>query len=127
MGHAPFTAPDNACTPGSTAHLTVAQACVTKPRPSVPAAVRREVLRRYGVLNWDGSRGEIDHRQPFWSGGRTNVSNLWLESGPPTGNPKDALENYTRRRVCVARTMRLSTVHRIFSTDWRVWWRRYIA
>ena len=53
-----------------------------KERPTVPAAVKREVLTRYGFTFWSGETGEIDHRVPFFLGGQTNVSNLWPEAGP---------------------------------------------
>jgi hypothetical protein len=113
------------CTPGRYVALSRAEACASKDRPSTPAAVRREVLRRYGLATWSGKNGEIDHMQPFWLGGRTTAGNLWPEPGKATNNEKDALENLARRRVCVIRTMRLRTARRIFAADWRVYYRRY--
>jgi hypothetical protein len=113
------------CTPGRYVDLTREQACASKDRPSTPAAVRREVLRRYGLATWSGKNGEIDHMQPFWLGGKTTAANLWPEPGKATNNEKDALENFTRRRVCVDHTMRLRTVRRMFANDWRIYYLRY--
>jgi len=121
MGAGQFTAPSAACTPGAYEHLSVAAACTPKDRPSLPAAERRKILRRYGLVSWSGAMGELDHRQPFWSGGYTNAVNVWPQAGPPTGNPKDKLENYIRRRVCLRQPypMTLRTAHAIFAGDWR--------
>lgn len=121
MGSPPMTAPNNSlgCTPGSYQSISTESACTSRNRPSTPAAVRRDVLARYRVPNWSGQNGEIDHRVPFWAGGNTNVRNLWPEEGLSKNNPKDLLENYTRRRVCVLHTMRLRTARRIFLADWR--------
>jgi hypothetical protein len=97
---------------------------VHKDRPAVPAAVRSEVLARYGVTSWSGKTGEIDHRVPFFLGGQTNVSNLWPEAGP-IPNRKEALERYVRDRICVQGTMRVRTAVRIFLPDWVTYSRRY--
>jgi hypothetical protein len=98
--------------------------CVHKDRLTLPAAVKREVLTRYGFTFWSGETGEIDHRVPFFLGGQTNVSNLWPEAGP-IPNRKDALERYTRNRICVNGTMRVRTAVRIFLGDWVTYSRRY--
>jgi hypothetical protein len=126
-GKAPFTQPDSVCTPGSYVRLTKAQACTSKDRPTLPAADRRRILARYGITTWTGASGELDHRQPFWAGGLTTPSNVWPERGP-LPNAKDALENYTRRRVCTGRPhpMSLRTVHIIFAGSWVAYWRFYV-
>lgn len=117
--------PDDACTPGSYAHLTTAQACASKLRPDTKAATREKVLTRYGVPGWNGRDGELDHRLPFWMGGRTTAKNLWPEPGH-IPNLKDKLEYpYLWRRVCVAHTMRLRTARALFLGDWRVAYRKY--
>lgn len=90
----------------------------------MPAAVKREVLTRYGFTSWSGETGEIDHRVPFFLGGQTTVSNLWPEAGP-IPNRKDALEHYVRNRICVKGTMRVRTAVRIFLGDWVTYSRRY--
>lgn len=125
VGKPPFQAPIHACTPGHWTRLTTSQACAAKDRPNLPAADRRSILTRYGLTTWTGAQGELDHLQPFWAGGTTDALNVWPERGPATNNPKDRLENYLRRRVCVLHTMSLATVHRIFATNWVAWYRWY--
>jgi len=121
-------APDSAagCTPGDYLVLTKTQVCTHKQRPATPASVRREVLDLYGVPGWSGSDGEIDHRLPFFLGGRTDRANLWPERGT-IPNEKDRLEDYVRRRVCLAEptAMRVSTARTLFLGDWRPVYRRY--
>lgn len=118
--------PDNklACTPGSADHLSRAQVCTPKDRPYTPVAVRREVLALYGVPNWTGANGEIDHRVPFALGGRTNRENLWPEPGT-IPNQKDRLEFYVWRRICIRHSMRVRTARRIFLGDWRAYYFYY--
>jgi hypothetical protein len=125
----PFTLPDNRCTPGRFAVLTKAQACTPKDRPGLPVADRRRILTNYGIdpKAWTGASGELDHRQPVWSGGLTVVGNIWPERGG-IPNAKDALENYTRRRVCTGKPhpMSLRTVHIIFAGSWLAYYRFYV-
>jgi hypothetical protein len=123
-GAGTFTAPDNHCTPGASAHLTRAQACHTRDRPTLPAAERRRILTDYGVPGWTGRDGELDHRIPFFLGGTTDHRNIWPERGR-IPNPKDRLESYIWRRVCVRHTMRPRTARRLFRQDWRTTYRRY--
>jgi hypothetical protein len=131
LGPIPDSTP--ACTPGAYVALKPAQVCTHKDRPSLPAADRRRILVEYGVPNWTGAMGEIDHRVPFALGGLTNAQNLWPEAGP-IPNQKDRLEDYVYRRVChydpvtgkLKPTMRVKTAVRIFlRPDWRREARRY--
>lgn len=122
--------PDNAasCTPGSYDRLTRAEACLPKMRPSLRARDRREILGEYRVPGWTGADGEIDHRVPFFLGGRTEPENLWPERGS-IPNAKDKVEFRVYRRVCFGDggKMRVRTARRIFLADWRVYyfaWKR---
>jgi hypothetical protein len=123
-GQAPFVRPDDDCTPGAYKNLTAAQACKHKERPSLPAAERRFILTSYGVPNWTGQSGELDHRVPFSFGGTTDRANIWPEEGS-IPNTKDKLEFYIHDRVCHDRTMRLRTARAIFLGDWVAAYRRY--
>lgn len=124
-GAAPFLRPDDTCTPGSYERLSVAQSCAHKVRPALPFADRVTILVRYGQpLSWSGASGELDHRVPFFLGGRTNVRNIWPERGP-IPNTKDRLEFYVYRRVCGSRTMRAQTARRIFLSDWVAAFHKY--
>lgn len=121
FGKAPFTTPDNSksCTPGAFTRLSHQQVCASKNRPSLTASTRRTVLSNYGVPNWTGANGEIDHRIPVFLGGLTVARNLWPESGS-IPNPKDALEFRVFRRVCFGDPvkMRVKTARRIFLSNW---------
>jgi hypothetical protein len=121
MGSGDFTAPKIACTPGAYDRV----ACITRDRPSLPAADRRAILKRYRLTKWSGADGELDHRVPFFLGGKTNKRNIWPERGLASNNPKDKLEYYIYRRVCVKHNMTIRNGRRIFLTDWRVWYKRY--
>jgi hypothetical protein len=123
-GQAPFVRPDNDCTPGAFKNLTLGQACVHKKRPSLPAAERRFILTSYGVPNWSGQDGELDHRVPFSFGGTADRANIWPEAGS-IPNTKDKLEFYIHERVCHDGTMRLRTARAIFLGDWVAAYRRY--
>lgn len=124
MGSGLFTAPLNQCTPGAYVHLSTAQVCTSKDRPSLPAAERRKILARYRLTTWTGAQGELDHRVPFFLGGTTDARNLWPEAGP-IPNPKDRLEDFVRRRICVLHTLSVRTARRQFLTNWTVWYFHY--
>lgn len=125
LGAAPMQAPDNQCTSGSYDRLTTAEVCTSKHRPTLLAADRRRILARYGLAAWSGADGELDHRVPFFLGGRTNVANVWPERGP-IPNAKDRLEFYVYRRVCATHTMRVRTARLMFLADWRAAYQRYL-
>lgn len=118
-----FTAPDQDCTPGSTAeNLTRAQACTHRPRVDV-TELRKKIARAYGLTPGEW-HGELDHRVPHFLAGADTTLNLWPEPGP-IPNEKDRLENYVHARVCDHRNMSVLTAVRIFKGDWRVAYRRY--
>ncbi len=125
VGTAPYSRPDQDCTPGSYSFLTEAQVCVTKDRADLTAATRRLVLTRYGLPAWTGLSGELDHRVPVFLGGRTNAGNVWPEPGPRP-NLKDRLEWLVRYRICVLGNMRVAYARHIFLGSWVLYWRRYV-
>lgn len=116
-GRGPFTTPDNACTPGAYRTLTRSQVCTPKDRPDLPAADRRKIVGEYGVPEWSGRTGELDHRVPVFLGGTTAEDNIWPERGS-IPNRKDALELLVRRRICVEHSMRVRTAVRLFLANW---------
>lgn len=120
-GSAPWAVPDNrpGCTPGRTEKLTRARACDPGREGAVTVATKREVARRYGLdyASLNGDRGEWDHSEPDFNGGRETAGNVWFEFGHRP-NPKDYLESYVRRRVCVTRDMSPRTARRIFTSRW---------
>lgn len=114
--------PDNAlaCTPGSYDRIPKQQVCTPRARPSLRAVDRREILGEYGKPGWSGDDGELDHRVPFFLGGRTNPANIWPERGR-IPNAKDKVEFRVYRRVCFGDPyrMRVRTARRLFLADWR--------
>lgn len=122
LGVPPFTAPDNACTPGAYVQKTRADVCDGDTRrPTLLAAERRAILSRYGLASWSGADGELDHRVPLVLGGVTDRRNVWPERELNGTNPKDRLEFRVYRRVCFGdpHPMRVRTAVRIFLSDWR--------
>lgn len=122
FGEAPFTAPDQSCTPGAFAAKTRADVCDGRTvRPSLPAAERRAILAHYGRPGFTGSSGELDHRVPLVLGGVTDRRNIWPEDELSGQNPKDRLEFRIYRRVCFAdpHPMRVRTAVLVFLGDWR--------
>lgn len=119
-GTAPFTVPDNACTPGAFQPFTHDEVCTSKDRDTLHAADRRAILQEYGFSTFTGVTGELDHRVPFFLGGTTDRRNIWPEVGTRP-NAKDRLETAIYRRVCfgVPYRMRVRTAVRIFLSDWR--------
>jgi hypothetical protein len=109
--------PDDRCTPGTFDALSRAAACRHKERPSLPVAERRRIARRYGYGSWSGRDGELDHRVPFFLGGRTEAGNLWPEAGR-IPNRKDRLERAVYERVCVAGSMTVAEARAVFLGDW---------
>jgi hypothetical protein len=82
------------------ARITVGRAGV-RPQATPPASGGRAsfIVTSYGVPNWTGQTGELDHRVPFSLGGTTGLANIWPEAGS-IPNTKDKLEDYVHGRVC---------------------------
>lgn len=125
-GSGDFIRPDDRCTPGTFDVLSKAQACVHKERPSLSATEKRRIFRQYGFSRWTGRDGEIDHRVPFFLGGRTEEDNLWPEQGG-IPNTKDKLEFEIHDRVCDQGTMTVAAARAIFRGDWANAYRRYVG
>lgn len=121
-GIVPFTAPDNACTPGAWSFKTRTDVCDgDTARPKLRAAERRHILGGYQLDKWTDPDGELDHRVPLVLGGTTDHRNVWPERELNGANPKDRLEFRVYRRVCFAdpHPMRVRTAIRLFLADWR--------
>lgn len=133
VGQPPFTRPDTSCTPGTARSLNRQQVCTSKDRPDLPEPDRRKVVHEYGVPGWSGRDGELDHRIPFFLGGRTEEDNIWPEPGP-IPNQKDRLERVIYERVCDFRDGRLqwhgsispSAARAIFRGNWVTYFHRYV-
>jgi len=101
--------PDDHATPGETRHGAAHAA-----RGPIPAAVIREVARRYGITltkadplgirdpscGHPGRAGrcELDHRIPWGCGGASTADNLWYQDDGDWQR-KDRLEHWAERQV----------------------------
>ena len=123
--------PDPARTPGATLAVTAADICVSgysKKVRNVPAAVKRQVYRSYGIARHRPGDYEVDHLISLELGGSNSVRNLWPESyrtSPWNARVKDRLENELHRRVC-AGSMPLDQAQRLISGNWVAAYRRYV-
>ena len=136
--------PDPECTPGAinrevTPDPAVLGRTVCRPgwtntvRPADSAALKRQVLLRYGIAVDQSSlaRYEMDHRVPLEIGGAPrDLANLWPEpwekdSRHPEGNAapgagaqsKDKVENRVRAEICNGR-IGLQEGQKVFLGDW---------
>jgi hypothetical protein len=121
MGSGEMVVPS--CTPGEWRALTRQEACTTKTRAYIPVDRKRLILSRYGLTE-AAFEGKFDHRFPHWAGGTDSTKNLWPYPGTQPF-PKDRLESYARTRYCVKKNLKMSTIRRWFTDDWRSRWRFY--
>jgi hypothetical protein len=120
--------PDPNCTPGATnpavTQATIQQTiCTTgytakiRPLPSYTEPLKRRSIVDYGYADTNPSDYEFDHFIPLEVGGApSNPQNLWAEPGR-SPNPKDAIENTLRRRVCTG-VMTLADAQQRIMKDW---------
>ncbi len=123
--------PDPVLTPGATLPVTVEDICAsgyTRKVRNVPAEVKRDVYRRYGIRHhWKGEF-EMDHLISLELGGSNSERNLWPESNwtmPWNARAKDALENALHREVCTSRVPLATAQHEIAS-DWIAAYKKYV-
>jgi hypothetical protein len=127
IGTGLYSRPDPSCTPGAL-NLAVTQAtidrtiCVegwtatVRPPESITEQEKAASMAAYGDT---GSLGdyEYDHFVPLELGGATNdPRNLWPEPGG-SPNPKDAVENDLRQKVCDG-LVTLAQAQREIVTNW---------
>jgi hypothetical protein len=124
--------PDPVRTPGDTLPVTAQDICTTgysRKVRNVPAEVKREVYRRYGIAQHRPGEYEVDHLISLELGGSNSVRNLWPQSywtSPWNARVKDALENALHRAVCAGRVS-LHTAQREIATDWVAAYRKYVT
>jgi hypothetical protein len=92
----------------------------------VPAEVRREVYREYGIAERPRvGEYEVDHLVPLEAGGSNDIANLWPEAAEPRPgfHEKDKVENYLHDAVC-AGAITLPEAQRAIATDWLTLYQR---
>lgn len=95
--------PDHKLTPGEISKdWTIQDVCKngTGQYRNVSEAVKKEVLKRYGITK-ELAKGtiEIDHWYPLGIGGSNSIQNLWPMPAPQF-HQKDIIENKLNQLVC---------------------------
>jgi hypothetical protein len=118
-------------TPGAAEMAGTEDLCVPFARvaPRIPAAMRQQVLRDYGMEHVPEEEYELDYLITPELGGLTDRRNLWPEPyGLQSWNAhaKDALEHLLPRLVCSGRIDVATAQHEI-ATDWIGAYKKYLA
>jgi hypothetical protein len=114
--------PDPKLTPGDAFGVTVQDLCVpgyAKKVRNVPAEMKREVYREYGVTSHSPRDYEVDHLIPLELGGSNSIENLWPEShrtSPWNAQFKDRLESKLHELVCSGQLTSRQPNRRSFQT-----------
>jgi Putative zinc-finger len=118
-------------TPGAVTTVNAADVCgarIDKDEvPAIPASVREEVFREYGMSAARPQNFEVDFLITPDLGGSSDIRNLWPEPyRAPVWNAhvKDQLEDRLREMVCNGE-IDLSTAQRDISVDWIVAYKKY--
>jgi hypothetical protein len=118
-------------TPGLAQHVSTDELCGREPRaiPEVPAGVRIQVLRDYGMEDVPATDYELDYLITPELGGLADRRNLWPEPyGLRSWNAraKDVLENQLPRLVCSGE-LDLATAQREIASNWISAYKKYMA
>jgi len=114
---------DKKCTPGAVfQNVTAERICVrgyAKSVRFVPAKVKHEVYREYGISHHRPGEYEVDHLISLELGGSNDIANLWPEAAEPRPgfHEKDKIENYLHDQVCSGR-MDLWAAQSAIANDW---------
>jgi Putative zinc-finger len=116
-------------TPGVVRPVTARQLCAGRPEtpPDIPASIRDEVLREYGMRQVPPHEYELDYLITPALGGADDARNLWPErytSGAWNAHVKDELEDLLAERVC-AGTLKLTTAQRDMAANWIAAYKKY--
>jgi hypothetical protein len=117
-------------TPGATWNVSVEELCAPAGRElrEVSAAVRHQVLRRYGMEGVPADEYELDYLITPELGGAPDVQNLWPQryaSRTWNAHVKDQLERLLPRLVCDG-TLPLQTAQRDIAADWVAAYKKYL-
>jgi anti-sigma factor RsiW len=125
----PEALPVASLTPGASWHLSVGEVCAggAPEQREVPAAVRRNVLRAYGMEQVPHDEYELDYLITPQLGGAPDARNLWPQpyaSGTWNARVKDQLERLLPQLVC-DRQVTLETAQHDIALDWIAAYRKY--
>jgi hypothetical protein len=124
--------PDPKLTPGDAFDVTANDLCVpgyAKKVRDVPAEMKREVYREYGITSHGPGDYEVDHLIPLEVGGSNSIKNLWPESHrtlPWNAQVKDRLESKLHELVCSGQ-LDLKTAQRATASNWIEAYKLYVS
>jgi hypothetical protein len=123
------TLPIPTLTPGATWTITAAELCAAadRERREIPAAVRDEVLRNYGMTAVSADDYELDYLITPELGGSPDPRNLWPQryaAGMWDAHVKDQLEDLLPGLVCEGR-IPLRTAQQDIAANWIAAYKRY--
>jgi hypothetical protein len=115
--------PDPKLTPGDTFDVAAQDLCVSgyaKKVRNVPAEMKRQVYREYGITAHSSGDYEVDHLISLELGGSNSIKNLWPEShltSPWNAQVKDRLESRLHELVCNGK-IDLKTAQQAIASNW---------
>jgi hypothetical protein len=124
--------PDPKLTPGDAFDVTAQELCVTgysKKVRNVPAEMKREVYREYGITSHASGDYEVDHLISLELGGSNSIKNLWPEShrtSPWNAQVKDRLEGKLHELVCDGK-VDLKTAQQAIASNWIEAYQSYVS
>ncbi len=124
--------PDPQLTPGDTFDVTAEDLCVpgySKKVRDVPAQIKREVYREYGITSHESGDYEVDHLISLELGGSNSIKNLWPESHrtlPWNAQVKDRLEGKLHQLVCSGQ-LDIKIAQRAIALNWIVAYEKYVS
>ena len=115
-------------TPGATRAIDRQRACALSDNvPNIPDALKRQVLKEYGIDEASADRYEIDFLITPALGGSESLRNLWPEPYFHTSwnaYVKDMLEDRFHAMVCSGQ-MDLPTAQREIAQNWVAAYQKY--
>jgi hypothetical protein len=124
--------PDANMTPGDAFDVATQDICVhgyARKVRDVPAEMKRQVYREYGIISHGPGDYEIDHLIPLELGGSNSIKNLWPEShrtSPWNAQVKDRLEDKLHELVCSGQ-LDLKTAQQAIASNWIEAYKKYVS
>jgi hypothetical protein len=125
--------PDHNLTPGATRRVSLDEVCSMAHEEvvsDVPAFLRQQVFREYGIANPRAEDYEVDYLIAPGLGGAEDIHNLWPEpattSSTWNAHVKDALEERLHELVCTGK-LDLATAQKAIASDWITAYKTYLG
>jgi hypothetical protein len=124
--------PDHNLTPGATRPVGLSDVCSRAHEEvvsDVPAFLRQQVFREYGIVNPRPGDYEVDYLIAPGLGGAEDIHNLWPQPATSSGwnaHVKDALEERLHQLVCAGK-LDLPTAQRAIASDWIAAYKTYLG